>query len=312
MTAVAPPPPVRRQEEAPPRQRSLARWLLDVAPPRAGELQLVEELGPKGRRRALAATVAATALIVAAAIWVVRRFQARGQFAPELWRPFRQWAIWRFLLIGLGNTLKAAAIAFVLSLTIGVLMAVLRAGPSRPARVASAVYVEGFRACALVLLITFLFYQLSHWFEGWSLQRYALIAVIAGLTLYYSTVFAEVVRSGIRSIPRGQTEAGLSIGLTESRALVTIVLPQAMRRALPNLVTQAASLLKDTSLGVFVTYDELLNRADQLGGFADNKLQAFVVAGSMYIAVIALLTATANRLQQRQSGSSRKRKVRRG
>lgn len=281
--------------------RSFSRWLLDVSPAGPGELQLVEELGPQGRRRAVVASACALAVIGASAAWIVRRFQARGQFAPELWRPFRMWAIWRFLLIGLLNTMRAAAIAFVLSLVVGIAMAMLRAGPSRVGRVLSSVYVEGFRACALVLLITFLFFQLSHWFGGWSLQRYALVAVIAGLTLYYSTVFAEVVRSGIRSVPRGQTEAGMSIGLTESRTLRLIVLPQALRRALPNLISQAASLLKDTSLGVFVTYDELLNRADQVGGFAGNKLQSFVVAGTLYISVIALLTATANAVQRRQA-----------
>ena len=279
---------------------SLATWLLDVKPSRPGELQLVEELGPRGRRRALVGTGFAMAVLVAGVLWIVRRFQAKGQFAGPLWAPFKQWAIWKFLLIGLGNTLKAAGAALLLSLAIGVAMAMWRAGPNRPARILSSIYVEGFRACALVLLITFLFFQMSRWFPGWRLQRYAFFALVVGLTLYYSTVFAEVIRSAIRSVARGQTEAGMSIGLTEGRALRLIVLPQAVRLALPNVVAQAASLLKDTSLGVFVTYDELLNRADQVGGFGDNKLQSFVVAGAMYISVIAVLTTIANRLKHRQ------------
>lgn len=280
---------------------SIVDRLLDVRPSSPNELRLVEELGPRGRRRALVGTLVSALLIVAAIVWAIRRFQARGQFAPELWRPFRLWAVWRFLLLGFTNTLKAAAIAFVLSVTIGTLLAVLRAGPSKPARIASTGIVEGFRSSALVLLITFFFFQLSHWVSGWRLGTYGFAAVVIGLTIYYSGVFAEVVRSGIRSIPRGQTEAGLSIGLTEWRSLRIIVLPQAMQRALPNLVSQAASLLKDTSLGVFVTYDELLTRAEQAGGSFDNKLQTFVVAGAIYIAAIALLTTTAQRLQRRQN-----------
>ena len=279
---------------------SVSSWLIDVKPSRAGELQLVEELGPRGRRRALFGTLLATAALAAAVVWIIRRFQAKGQFAGALWAPFKQWAIWKFLLIGLGNTLKAAGLALFLSVAIGVAMAVWRSGPNRSARALSSIYVEGFRACALVLLITFLFFQMSRWFPGWRLQRYAFVALVIGLTLYYSTVFAEVIRSGIRSVAKGQTEAGMSIGLTEGRSLRLIVLPQAIRRALPNVVAQAASLLKDTSLGVFVTYDELLNRADQVGGFGDNKLQSFVVAGAMYIAVIAVLTTIANRLKNRQ------------
>ena len=275
-------------------------WLLDVEPSEPGELRLVEDLGPKGRRRALGGTATFGVLNLAALGWTIRRFQVKGQFAPELWHVFRVWSTWRYLLLGLVNTLKAAGIALALSLVIGVLMALLRAGPSRVPRILATIYVEAFRACALVLLITFLFAQMPHWISGWTLESYALAATIIGLTLYYSTVFAEVIRSGIRSIPKGQTEAGMSIGLSEGRALRLIVLPQAVRRALPNIVTQAASLTKDTSLAYLVTYTELLYRADIFGSFGENKLQTLIVAGAMYIAVIALMTSFANRLKRGQ------------
>ena len=275
-------------------------WLLNVEPSEPGELRLVEDLGPKGRRRALIGTTLITALFVLAAIWVIRRFQVKGQFAPQLWRPFRVWSTWRYLLLGLANTLKVAVIATILSVAIGITMALLRGGPVKRARIGSTIYTELFRACALVLLITFSFAQLPHVIAGWTLESYAFAALIIGLTLYYSTVFAEVVRSGIRSIPKGQSEAGMSIGLSESRALRLIVLPQAIRRALPNIVTQIASLTKDTSLGYLVTYTELLYRADIFGSFGENKLQTLIVAGAMYIAVIALMTSFANRLKRRQ------------
>jgi glutamate transport system permease protein len=271
--------------------------LINVKPSAAGELQVIEPLGPRGRRRALLATAVSVLLIALVVAWAIGRFKAKGQFAGELWAPFRQWLVWKFLLLGLLNTLKAAGLALALSLAIGTTMAVLRSGPSRLSRVVSGVYVEGFRACALVLLITFFFYQLSHWFKGWSLGTYGFVAVVAGLTLYYSTVFAEVVRSGMRSMAKGQTEAGLSIGLTAWQTLRIVVLPQAWKRALPNIVTQAASLVKDTSLGYFVTYAELGYRADQLGASFGNKLQSFVVAGAIYVGVIALISAVANRLQ---------------
>jgi glutamate transport system permease protein len=278
----------------------VVRWLLNVEPSSPGEIRLVEELGPRGRRRALIGTATISAVLLVAFAWVIRRFQIKGQFASELWTPFKIWGTWRYLLLGLVNTLKAAGISLALALVIGIAMALWRSSERKSVRVAASIYVEGFRACALVLLIIFFFYQLSKWFNGWSLQRYAFVAVIIGLTLYYSTVLAEVIRSGIRSIPKGQLEAGLSIGLTPSRALRTIILPQAIRRALPNIITQSASLLKDTSLGYLVTYDELLKRADIAGEFSDNKLQTLLVAGIMYIAVIAVLTSTANAIQRRQ------------
>ena len=124
---------------------------------------------------------------------------------------------------------------------------------------------------------------------------------MSGLTFYYSTVLAEIIRSGIRSIPNGQTEAALTVGLSEGRAMRLIVLPQAIRRALPNIITQVASLLKDTSLGVFVTYDELTKRAQITGEFNSNNLQSFIVAGGLYIALIAFITFLANRLRDRQT-----------
>jgi glutamate transport system permease protein len=282
---------------------TFSSWLLDVKPSRPGELQITEELGPQGRKRAMIGTAIATALVVAGIVWVIRRFQVKGQFEAEKWQPFRQWSIWRYLLLGLGQTLKAAGLALFLALSIGIILAMWRSSSPKRKRLPATVFTEVFRACALVLLIKFSFFQIpkTPGFRGWTLGTYAFVALVLGLTLYYSTVFAEVIRSGIRSLPKGQSEAAYAIGLTEPRAMRLVILPQALRRALPNIFTQAASLLKDTSLGVFVTYSELLSRAKIVGEFGDNFLQAYVVAGLMYITVVAIITSTANRLQKRQS-----------
>jgi glutamate transport system permease protein len=291
-----------------PAQGSLLVRLTTPPPPRPGELSLVEELGPRGRAKALTATLTFLALVAVGIAWVIRRFQIKGQFAPELWRPFRQWAIWKFLLIGLANTVKAAAIAFVLAMAIGIMMAMWRTGPSKVGRLLSTAYVEGFRACALVLLITFSFFQIPKLggpFAGWSLFRYAFTALVLGLTLYYSTVFAEVVRSSLRSLAKGQQEAGLAIGLSPGQTQRVILMPQALRRALPNLVTQGASLLKDSSLGALIVYPELLKQAGIVGEFSSNQLQTYVVAGAMYVSVIALFSSLAHRLERRSSSSPR-------
>jgi glutamate transport system permease protein len=290
---------------------SFSSWLLDVKPSRPGDLQITEELGPVGRRRALFGTAVVAVLLLAAVAWIVRRFQGKGQFAPKLWRPFRLWGTWRYLLLGLGQTLKAAGLALFLALALGTIVAVWRASTPKRKRLPATAFSEIFRACALVLLIKFAFFQLpkTPGFRGWTISSYAYVALVAGLTLYYSTVFAEVIRSGIRTLAKGQGEAALAIGLTEPRAMRLVILPQALRRALPNIFTQSASLLKDTALGVFVTYDELLSRAKIAGEYGDgtssNLLQTFVVAGLMYIAVVALLTSIAGRLQRRQARPGR-------
>lgn len=284
---------------------SFTSWILDVRPANPGELQITEELGPRGRHRALIGTIGATMLLLAGFAWVIRRFQVKGQFQGDLWQPFTTWAIWKYLLLGLGQTLKAAGIAIVFTLAFGIMLAAFRSDSRPKRRYLGAGVTEFLRSCALVLLITFLFFQLpkTPGFRGWTIGSYALVSVVAGLTFYYSAVMAEVIRSGIRSLPKGQSEAAMAIGLTEGRIMRLVILPQALRRALPNIFTQAATLLKDTSLGVFVTYSELLSRAKIVGEFGSNQLQSFIVAGGMYIAAVAILTATANRLQRQRRTS---------
>lgn len=155
-----------------------------------------------------------------------------------------------------------------------------------------------FRACALVVLIRFAYFQFGHSFPDWkSNWRYGFTAVVTGLTLYYSTVFAEVIRSALRSLPKGQTEAGLAIGLSDGQAMRLVLLPQALRRALPNIFTQAASLLKDTSLGQLVTFPELVTQSDIVGQFGSNLLQSYLVAWAMYFTMVWILTKTAMQLR---------------
>jgi glutamate transport system permease protein len=292
---------------------SMLHRLTTVPAGRPGELSIVEELGPKGRRNAATATAVFLALLVALGAWIVRRFQIKGQFAPELWRPFKTWAIWKFLLIGLSNTLKAAAVAMVLALSIGIVMAMLRTGPKRAARIGASIYVEGFRACALVVLVKYAntripktrFIKDIGYLKDGNLFRVAFVSLILGLTLYYSTVMAEVIRSSLRSLAKGQNEAALSIGLTPGRAQRLILMPQALRRAMPNLVTQSASLLKDTSLGALIVYPELVKSASIVGEFGSNFLQTYIVAGGIYITVIAFVTSIANFLERRSVKASR-------
>ncbi len=320
---------------------SLLDRLISVPRPRPGELALTEELGPKGRRLIAGLSLISLALVALAGYWMFgrlgqpTRLYPKGQYEPTLWAPFKLWSTWRFLWEGASNTLKAAAIGTILSLLIGVLMAALRhggrSGPrmmaaaflivsvvmviavgalsearfAAPAAVAFVVigllsfgrqtataYTEFFRACALVTLIAapFRFFGVTPF---WS--------VVTGLTLYYSTTIAEVVRSALRSLPKGQSEAGLAIGLTDRQSMVAVMLPQAIRRALPNVLAQTASLLKDTSLGFVVTFRDLLAQSQTLAKNPDydNYFPMLLVCAALYITLIGTINFIANRLQRR-------------
>ena len=124
-----------------------------------------------------------------------------------------------------------------------------------------------------------------------------LAAVVTALTLYNGSVVAELLRSGVGSLPKGQSEAGLSIGLTRGQTLRSITLPQAVTAMLPALVGQAVVVLKDTALGQIITYPELLNTYQQIGSYKSNPVPAIIVIATIYILINYSLTTLAARVE---------------
>jgi glutamate transport system permease protein len=261
-----------------------------------GALRFADPLGPRGRRRVLVATVVAALAIVAVLYVAASRFAERGQFAAKLWTPFASSEGVNVYTVALGNTLKAAALAMVLATAFGILLAVGRLVGARWLRTAVIAWVEFFRGIPLVLLIIFLFFGLPR--VGFDPGTYWFL--VMGLTLYNSAVIAEIVRAGVLSLDRGQAEAGRAIGLTEAANLRLVVLPQALRRMIPALVSQMVVILKDTSLGAVISYPELLRRAQLAGSSEQAPLQALLIAAAIYLIVNSLLSYAARVLERRQ------------
>lgn len=255
-----------------------------------------DELGPRGRRRVLIGSVVAAVAVVALVVVALRRFAARGQLDAELWSILADPGVVRFLLGGLVNTLKAAAGGMVGAVAIGAVMALGRLSRHKPIRWLAGLYVEFFRGFPLLLLILFSAFGLPRL----GIDLPLLWALILGLALYNSAILAEIFRAGILSLDRGQSEAALAVGLTDGQAMRLVVLPQALRRMAPAIVGQLVVLLKDTSLGYFVQYEELLRRAQITGTFDGNQLQALLAAAAIYIAVNLALSRVARRLEVRQ------------
>jgi len=126
-------------------------------------------------------------------------------------------------------------------------------------------------------------------------------SVVVGLSLYNTAVIAEILRAGIASLPGGQREAALAIGLTGGQTLFLVLLPQAVRRMLPTLVSQLVVLLKDTSLGYVVGYAELLRTGRELRDFFGSNyiFSIFVVVAAIYIGVNFALSRLAVYLERR-------------
>lgn len=257
---------------------------------------LADALGPRGRRRVLVGSILASVVILGIVAIGIKRFNDNGQFAEEKWRPLTQWSVLKFYLGGLGNTLKAAGAAMVIALIVGGLVALARLARTAPIRWVASLYVEFFRGMALYLLILFCWLGLPR--LGIRLDVYWYLVI--GLAVYNSAVLAEVFRAGILSLDRGQSDAAAAIGMRYWQSMGLVVVPQAIRRMLPAIISQLVTLLKDTSLGVLIFYEELLRRSRLTYEFFQNPVMAVALVALFYIAVNYALSRVAVRLEARQ------------
>jgi glutamate transport system permease protein len=261
------------------------------------EAVLYDAAGPRGRRRILVGSVAGLLLLAVVIGAAVARLAANGGFEAELWRVLTRGDVQRLLARALAATLRAALFAMVLSMAVGGLLAVGRLSRRRWLAGPVGAWVELFRGLPLLLLIFFLFLVLPT--VGVTISTFW--TLVAGLTLYNSAVIGEIFRAGILSLPTGQTEAAYAIGLRRGQTLRMILLPQAVRLMLPALISQAVTLLKDTSLGFVIGYSELLRNGRTAVEFLGGKysIPIYTAIAVVYIAVNASLSFLARWLDRR-------------
>ncbi|QDG89046.1 amino acid ABC transporter permease [Pseudarthrobacter sp. NIBRBAC000502770] len=256
--------------------------------------------GPRTRRNVrIASVISALALValVAAGLW---QFGSHDQLNPQRWAPFTQWVVWQYLLTGLLGTLQSAGIVAVLGSVLGTLLALGRLSRRRPVRWVCIAYIEVARTVPVLLLIYLMLFGLPQL----GINVPTLWKMVIPLTFVTAAVFAEIVRAGITSLPSGQAEAALSLGLKHSQTMRLVVLPQALRNVAPSLLTQFVSLLKDTTLGYIVAYTELLYRGQLLTSYINQLIPTYIVVTLIYLVVSGSLTALASRLQKRTTTKS--------
>ncbi|SCL21902.1 amino acid ABC transporter membrane protein 2, PAAT family [Micromonospora rhizosphaerae] len=293
--------------------------------------------GPRQRRITLiSSAVAALLLLVGAYFLIYRPLDEKGQFSMELWGPLVDPSnenfslVWERIGLGFKNTLIAAALAIIASLVVGTLVAVLRIQLKSLARrrftglatpvayllrglswVLSAltrVCVEVFRGLPVVITIFFV----ARGFPEFGITFETLWYLVIGLTIYNSVVIAEILRSGMEGLPGGQAEAAAAIGLSPLQTTRMILLPQAFRIMLPALISQLVVVLKDTSLGFIISYEETLNIGKQIIGVLNNPIQVYVVIGLLFIIVNYSLSKLAQYVQRRLSRGRRSSATRTG
>jgi len=271
---------------------------------------LFDAPGPKALVRHRVIAVIGSLLLLGLLALIIRGLAnpANNQLTAEKWSPFLTGQAWTaYLLPGLFATLQAALLAVVLSVALGILLGMGRLSQLAPLRWLCGIYVEFFRSVPVLMMMLF-----SYFFGLYALQIYgsglSLFGVVAGLTFYNSSVIAELIRSGVNSLPRGQGEAGLAIGMTQTQSLLTILLPQAITAMLPSLVSQLVVILKDSALGFWINYAELIRAGQNLSTSKGNLIPTLIVLAAIFITINYALTRVARlletRLRSRKGGSA--------
>jgi glutamate transport system permease protein len=240
--------------------------------------------------RVTSALAAAALLLLAAGI--VFRFKDAGQLAPRLWEYFAWSTTWAFLAKGLLGTLASAAMAAVIALALGLVLLMGRLAPLRLVRWPSIAAVEFLRGTPTLLLIYVCFLVLPS--IGIKLSTYWMLTLPIGLST--AAVVAEVYRAGVLAVPRGQTDAARSLGLTESRVFFLVVFPQALRYIVPALVAQLVIVVKDTTFGYVVTYGELMQNAKVLIANYHALVPVYLVVALLYCLVNYAISTASKRL----------------
>lgn len=249
---------------------------------------LYDAPGPKALKRSRLISIIGVLLIVGLLAWVGwQLYQPRisangaetpGIFDPTRWDVLADGRVWQVLGQGALNTLRAAAVATIGALIIGVLFVFGRMADTKWIRIPVTIVLEFFRGMPVLLMMLFILLVAS---------TTSFIAVVVALAIYNGAIIGEALRAGIVSLNKGQREAGLSVGLTPTATRFLIEFPQAFKQMLPIIIAQIVVLLKDTSLGYIVAYDELARQSKLLETFFGNRYMFtfWVVAVVMYLTI---------------------------
>ena len=226
----------------------------------------------------------------------------------------------KFLAEGFLVNVEIALLCMALSLVLGLGLALARLARNQALSGIAGVWVDAWRNLPLIFILLYFFlarpdglknaYQdTAPSFLPDSFEEPQIVAAILGLTVYNSAVIAEIMRAGIQSLERGQSEAGAALGLTHWKSMRLIILPQGLRRMVPATVSQLITLTKDTSLISILAISELVRHGRIVTNTSDNPfvglnvpapiLHVFLVVGAMFVIFNLLLSRLSRRLEVR-------------
>lgn len=274
----------------------------------SGASVLFDAPGPRARRRSLIGSIISIVIIAAGLAWIIY-FLAQprdsggivlpGMFDGSRWDIMTDPQVWEGILEGVLATLKAAAVAAVGAIAVGIALSLMRSSTLAWVRIPSAILIEFFRGMPVLLMMLFILLIAA---------TQAYWAVVIALIVYNGTLIGEILRAGLVALPKGQREAAYSLGMREFQSKMLVEFPQAFRQMLPIIVAQLVVLLKDTSLGYIVGYNELTRTTmNNMIAFYGNRylFTIFTVTLVLYLTINLSLSWFARWLARRTaSGSS--------
>ncbi|MEV7969794.1 amino acid ABC transporter permease [Sphaerisporangium sp. NPDC088356] len=267
----------------------------------AGQLPGRARLSPRKRQRISRAIQYVVLVAVLVTVVLLTNWQGLAENFTKM--DVAKQALPDVFTVALKNTIIYTVGGFVLGSLGGLLLALMRMSSVRPYRWIATIYIEIFRGLpALLIFLFILFLPLA--LSGFQIPGGTYGQGILGLTIVSSAYMAETLRAGLQAVPKGQSEAARSLGMSHSRAMISVVIPQAIRIVIPPTTNQFVSLLKDSSLVLFLgvsgEYVELTKFGNDLASTTSNATPILVV-GLTYLLVTIPLGYLAGRLEKRQA-----------
>ena len=198
------------------------------------------------------------------------------------------------MLEGLGITLEVFIITLALSLPLGLMLALARISKCKPLSFIVETYIWLMRGTPLMLQLLFVYYALP----SVGIKMSDMTAALLAFSLNYAAYFAEIFRSGIQSIERGQYEAAKCLGFSYIQTMRRIIIPQMIKRVLPPISNETITLVKDTSLIYVLAMNDLLRVARSIVQ-REFDMTPFIIAGIFYLCITLVLTAIFKNLEKK-------------
>jgi His/Glu/Gln/Arg/opine family amino acid ABC transporter permease subunit len=219
------------------------------------------------------------------------------QFAWDVVNQYRGW-----LLEGVILTLKIALVSMAFAMVIGLFVALLRMSPIWPVRTLASLYISVFRAIPPLVFILWMYYGVTL-VTGLNIE--AFWSGVICLSLQYAAWLAEIYRSGLQAVDKGQSEAALSTGLSRTRAFAKVIWPQAWRIIIPPVANNFVGIIKDSSLVGVIGLNELMRQSQIATSLTFRPFELYTAAMVIYIVLTLAIARIASLLEQRAARSLR-------